>query len=142
MKRLDFIKTGLLTILFSSIPFKSLSKVKSKSFGFNDIFKVWEKNDILVYFNKDHEIYKYLKNSIKDRLLDESLFWAYMPARDVYIPVKENYTIHDFEPLKLFLTSKYQWNRYYCEFQQGVFIRLIRDEKDRMYVDMFTAQKR
>lgn len=160
MKRLDFLKRSALLsgILFlgksstsktfgktNDSELKDTEKVESvkTEYKFDELFYVHKGNDILIYPKKDSIFYKNLLECVKDRV-DLKKSFCYVPKRDMFIEVKDTYTLSDFKHIELYLTSYYMKNTFFTsEWGNGeVFFRFIRKDGDRMYFEYFQGDKR
>jgi len=141
MKRSEFFKSVFGALIVSAIPLQSFqAEVKNKRYTFDEVFHTPYNNDILLYFRPECDVYKSIKNSISKRIVEKNRFRSYLPEHRVLIPVKDHYELADFIPLIMFLECVYVKNNLYCETEQGVFLRLIKENKDRMHPDLFLAR--
>lgn len=148
MKRTNFIKNifGSVALLVAS-PTLLNAKETKEIFTFDEIFQRSDGNDILIYFRAEHKVYKYIKDNVSgNRIVPSKQFSAYLPKLQVLIPIKETYTIDDFEMLIISLNGVYLKNDKFSEYgADNTFLRLIIGKYDdfpnAMYLELFLAKK-
>lgn len=136
MKRLDFLKK-LFTVstVVAFAPAILASETTPTEFKFTDVFKVHEGNPRLIYPLKDSVFYKDLLKTIGERI-NENATATYLPVHQLYLPVKDKYTLDDLKPIKFYFENVYS-ERAKFSTQYDVVFRMIRTAPDRMHLDVF-----
>lgn len=138
MKRSDFLRSifGITTLI--TVPLQLRTQSNDIVYSFNELFHFPYSNDRLIYMNSNTDIYKVIKESVGvDRILESKHFKYYLGVYDVVLPIKENYTISDFNPFILCLKSYYKKDETFAEYDQGVFFRMISSGGGLMHFDLF-----
>ena len=83
-------------------------------------------------------MYKDIQKCFEERL-DLSKHHTYLPVHSLSIPIKEEYKMEDFLPIKYYFECVYgQMNKYTVE-GYDVSYRFIKDSVDRMHLEVFLA---
>lgn len=140
MKRSDFFKIIFGTAAVVILPNQLQAIEKDKEYSFNELFKIHDKNNILIYPRPDTFIYNKIKEDIgMERILGRNYFRYYLGIDDVIIPVKEKYTMSDFTPFILCLKSHYKKNHSFAETEKESFFRMIDNRDGTMHFDLFVG---
>ena len=157
MKRRNFLKklfgatAGAVAV--TAVP--GLAKTKDKeTFTIEDAFIQLPGNKNLYYIKKDSVLNQELMKALGDRYLPKEKFGCYLPIFNQYVPIKDTYTVDDFNQLIMMLEHRkfdYFCDGRYQDYNVGL-MRLLKvtrhhlntgDEEDLGYykIDMFQAFK-
>lgn len=141
MNRISFLKklfVGGSTAIIAPQLLANEPKAVTDVFSFNELFIIHDGNDRLIYPKKESAVYEEIKKSFVERL-DLSKHHTYLPVHHLAIPIKDNYKMEDFLPVKYYFECVYgQMNKYTIE-GYGVSYRFIKDTDDRMHLEVFLA---
>lgn len=138
MKRKTFIKTILGTGLLSFIPISIFSKNKLKNeYTFDELFTRLKLNEQLVYPKTDTDVYKKIIETIGEDRIIENGFKYFLGRHDLLLPVKDVYTMEDFNSFIFFLENAKQLK--FSSGKNDMVFRLVDNLNGFMHYDLFIA---
>jgi len=142
MKRTQFLKSLFVgAIALTAIPITKAISPEKEKFSFDEIFHRPWNNQSLVYLKSDSEIYKTIRKSVENRVVEKERFRHYLGVYDILIPVKQEYTIADFDHVIMAIQSGYKRHNFYSEHIHGTFLYFFHgmEMPDRMHLELFLA---
>ena len=143
MERRGFLKRLFgLGVGAAAMTVPGLAKAASKdTFTIEDNFIQCDGNSNIYVIKKDSLLNKELMKAIGDHYLPKDKFGCYYPMHNHYIPIKDSYTVEDFNQLIMFLKDMRGHFRYFTDGQyrdnEVGLLELFKNEKGGYYQPEF-----